>query len=113
MQKSKNKNGKIFLDKNIFIKHEGASSVNENNSIKLKKIRNWHWMWSTFYYHKKHKGFVMAFFIVLPKLLSSIFKSILFFLIFNKDKRDIYLCRLSGIFNAMIGKKSWYRAALD
>ena len=31
----------------------------------------------------------------------------------DKKKRDIYYCRLSGIFNSMIGKKSWYRPSLD
>ena len=108
----KNK-GKIFLDKNIIINHEGGSSVNKFFSFELEKNRNWHWMWSTFYYHKKYKGFLLSTIIIFPKLLSAIFKSLFYLIIFNKMKRDIYFCRLSGIFNSMIGKKSWYRPALD
>ena len=109
----KNNKGKIYLNKNIVIKHEGGSSVSNNNTIELEKNRNWHWMWSTFYYHKKYKGFILAFIIIIPKLFSAIFKALFFSLIFNSKKRDIYFYRLSGIFNSIIGKKSWYRPALD
>ena len=109
----KKSKGKIFLDKNIIINHEGASSVNKNNEIELEKNRNWHWMWSTFYYHKKYKGFFLAFIITFPKLLSATIKTLFYSLIFNKRKKNIYQSRLSGIFNSIIGKKSWYRPALD
>jgi len=108
----KNK-GKIFLDKNIIINHEGGSSVNKFFSFELEKNRNWHWMWSTFYYHKKYKGFLLATIIIFPKLLSAIFNSLFYLIILNKTKRDIYFCRLSGILNSMADKKSWYRPALD
>ena len=109
----KNSEGKIYLDKNIIIKHEGASSVEITKEIELEKNRNWHWMWSTFYFHKKYKGFLLALVIISPKLISSILKTFLYLLIFNKKKRDIYFCRLSGILNSMIGKKSWFRPSLD
>ena len=109
----KNDNGKIYLDNSIIIEHDGANSVHNSNIIELEKNRNWHWMWSTFYYHKKHKGFFLSLLIIFPKLLSALIKSLFYLLIFNKNKRDIYFCRLSGIFNSMIGKKSWYRPALD
>ena len=109
----KKNNGKIYLDKNIVIKHEGGSSVKKLKKIELEKNRNWHWMWSTFYFHKKHKGFLLALVIILPKLLSSFFKLFIFMLILNKEKHSIYVCRLSGIFNSIIGKKSWYRPSID
>ena len=112
-KKVKNNKGKIYLSDQIIINHEGASSVDKKNILELEKNRNWHWMWSTFYFQKKYKGFLLAFIIIFPKLLSSIIKTTFYFLIFNKKKRDIYFCRLSGIFNSIIGKKSWYRPALD
>ena len=108
----KKNQGKIYLDCNIIIKHDGASSVSKDNPIELEKNRNWHWMWSTFYFHRKYRGFFLAFIITLPKLLSAFLKTLFYFLIFNSKKRDIYLSRLSGIFNSIIGKKSWYRPAL-
>ena len=109
----KKNNGKIYLDKNIIIKHVGGSSVKKLNKIELEKNRNWHWMWSTFYFHKKHKGFLLALIIILPKLISSFFKIIIYMLILNKEKHSIYVCRLSGIFNSIVGKKSWYRPSID
>ena len=105
--------GKIYLDRNIKIKHEGAGSVDKANKIELEKNRNWHWMWSSFYFHKKYKGIFLALIIIFPKLMSSVLKTIFFSLIFNKEKKDIYYCRLSGILNSIIGKKSWYRPSLD
>jgi GT2 family glycosyltransferase len=105
--------GKIYLNKKILIKHDGASSVNKFESIELEKSRNWHWMWSTFYYHKKFKGYLFAFVITFPKLISSLLKTIFYQLIFNSEKKNIYFCRMSGILNSMIGKKSWYRPSID
>ena len=107
------KNGKIFLDQSIVINHQGASSVKDINKIELEKNRNWHWMWSTFYYHKKYKGFFLALLIIIPNLLSALIKIIFYLITFNKNKKDIYYCRLSGIFNSIIGNKSWYRPSLD
>ena len=108
-----NNSGKIYLNKKIIITHEGASSVSKDNLIELEKNRNWHWMWSTFYFHKKYKSYFIAVLIIFPKLLSAFFKSLFYLFILNKKKRDIYFCRLNGILNSMLGKKSWYRPAID
>ena len=105
--------GKIFLDSSIIIYHEGASSVDKKFITELEKNRNWHWMWSTFYFHKKYKGFLTALIIIFPKLVSSLSKTIFYFLIFNKRKKEIYLNRLSGIINSIAGNKSWYRPTID
>ena len=112
-KKVKNKNGKIYLDRLIKISHDGSQSVNIFNIIELEKNRNWHWMWSTFYYHKKYKGFFLALLIIFPKLLSAFFKTIIYSILFDKNKRDIYFCRLSGIVNSIVGNKSWYRPSID
>ena len=109
----KNNKGKIYLDSTIKVKHTGASSVDRISEAKLEKNRNWHWMWSTFYFHKKHQGFFLALIKILPKFISAFFKVIIFSIAINKKKRDIYFYRLSGIFNSIIGKKSWYRPSLD
>ena len=105
--------GKIYLDPKIKIFHEGGRSTDENYSFEIEKNRNWHWMWSTFYYHKKHNNFFYAFIIVLPKLFSALFKTLLYSLILNKKKKAIYYCRVSGLINSILGKNSWYRPSLD
>ena len=105
--------GKIYLDPKISILHEGAKSVNKIYSFEIEKNRNWHWMWSTFYYHKKHRNFFYAILITLPKLFSAFFKTVFYGLILDKSKRDIYYCRLSGLINSILGKNSWHRPSLD
>ena len=109
----KRNKGKIYLSQNIVIKHEGASSVNKLDKTELEKNRNWHWMWSTFYFHRKYKGIFIALIIILPKLISSLVKVVFYTLTLNKEKRDIYYFRLSGILNSITGKKSWYRPSID
>ncbi|MDC1092783.1 hypothetical protein OAS35_01605 [Pelagibacteraceae bacterium] len=106
-------NGKIYLSPKIEIDHEGSNSVNRIFHHELEKNRNWHWMWSSFYFNRKYKGFLIAFILIYPKLLSSFIKTLIYLLIFNKKKKDIYFCRLSGILNSILGKKSWYRPSLD
>jgi len=103
-----NKGKKIYLIPDIQIDHDGGASHEESINIEMELSRNWHWMWSTFYYHKKYKGFFTSLIIVLPKLSSAIIKVFIYSLVFNKKKK-IYYQRLSGLINAIMDKRSWYR----
>ena len=87
--------------------------MEKKQKFELEKNRNWHWMWSSFYFHKKHKGFFLALLIMMPKLISSIVKIIFYQLLFQNVQRDIYLFRMKGVVNSILGKKSWYRPSLD
>ena len=108
----KEKNKKIYLDKKVFINHLGGSSHNEKINYEMELSRNWHWMWSTFYYNKKHSGYFYSLIKVSGKLVSSLIKLIFYTLIFNKSKKKIYYQRLSGLFNSILGRDSWYRPKL-
>ena len=99
---------KIYLIPEIKIDHGGGASHDQSIDVEMELSRNWHWMWSTFNYHKKYKGFFVSFFIILPKMCSAIIKVLIYTLIFNKKKK-IYYQRLSGLINAIMGKSSWYR----
>ena len=103
------KGKKIYLDKKIVIHHLGGSSHNESINFEMELSRNWHWMWSMFYFNKKHYGYFNSLRKVSLKFFSSFFKMIFFLLIFNKEKKKIYFQRFSGLLNSIIGKKSWYR----
>ena len=109
----KNNNGKIFINPNIKIFHYGGKSVNQSLSYETELIRNWHWMWSLFYYNKKHFNYFYSLMMVLPNFFSALFKSFFYKFIFNNKKSKIYSRRLSGLFNSIIGKSSWYRSTLD
>ena len=102
-------NKKIYLDKSIKINHIGGSSHNQSIEFEMELSRNWHWMWSTVYYHKKHYGFFYAILKVSSKFFSAVFKVIFYSILFNQKKKKIYFQRLSGLFNSIIGKNSWYR----
>jgi len=100
---------KIYLVPDIKIYHEGGTSHEKSIKKEMELSRNWHWMWSTFNYHKKYKGFFISFLFILPKLTSAIIKVLIYSLIFNKEKKAFYYQRLSGLINAIMGKSSWYR----
>ena len=104
---------KIYVDENIRIFHYGGKSVNKSYSYETELVRNWHWMWSLFYYNKKHFNYFYAVILVLPKFFSALFKSFFYKFIFDRKKSKIYRSRLSGLFNSIIGKPSSYRSTLD
>ena len=108
-----NKNKKIYLDKKIIIDHIGGSSHNEKINLEMELSRNWHWMWSLFYFNKKHFGYLNALLSVSKKLFTSLIKTIFYGLIFNNYKKKIYLQRFSGLINSIIGNKSWYRPKIE
>ena len=92
------------------IKHLGGKAVSDKYKDDVEFARNWHWIWSKFYFNKKHYGYIIAFLKGFPKFLSSLFKYIFYFLVQKEIKKKIYLNRMSGFFNAAINKKSWYRS---
>jgi len=105
--------GSIYIVPKSRIKHLAAQAVDERFSDEVEFSRNWHWIWSKFYYSKKHFGFFKASYQGIPKYFSSIIKFLFYFLINNKRKRKIYFNRASGFYNAFIGKPSWYRPKID
>ena len=102
-------NKKIYVDPDILIDHQGGSSHDEMYNFEMELSRNWHWMWSTFYYNKKYKGYLLSITYVFKKIISSILKYLFYLLVFNKKKKLIYKYRLSGLYNSIIGRPSWYR----
>ena len=104
-----NNNIKIFIDPSIEVSHFGGASHNTEINKPMELSRNWHWMWSSFYYHKKHHGYLIALIRIFPKLISSSIKFVVYLLIFKRFKSDIYKHRVLGIINSVLLKKSWYR----
>tara|TARA_Y100001970_G_scaffold287067_1_gene410805 strand:- start:1222 stop:2082 length:861 start_codon:yes stop_codon:yes gene_type:complete len=107
--RQKNKNEKIYIIKNSKIKHLGSYSTKQDLSNNLEYLRNWHWMWSKFYYNKKHYGFYTAFNKTFHNLVSSFIKYIFYSVLFNYHKKKIYKMRFYGLLNSIIGKKSFLR----
>ena len=104
-----NNGGNIYVVPKAKINHLAAKSVDQKFADEVEFSRNWHWIWSKFYFNKKHFGFLKAFIEGFPRFFLSILKYLFFLLINNKTKKKIYFNRASGFYNATIGKPSWYR----
>ena len=111
--RSLKKNYKIYLIEDAKIKHTGNRSTDLINKEEIEINRNWHFMWSTFYFHKKHYGLLTAYNKTLLKLLSAILKYLLFSILRQDYNKKIYYARMSGIYNAMVGNNSWFRTNLE
>ena len=106
-------NENIFVVPKSKIYHLGGQAVDPKYKKEIELVRNWHWMWSKFYYNNKHYGYLNATTKILRNLISAIIKFFFYSIIFNNYKRKIYHIRLSGLINSMIGRKSFFRPKLD
>ena len=101
------KKQKILINNKAKIFHKGAKS--SDIGFEFEKCRNWHWMWSKVYYEKKYSNKFIVYFKYITIMILILFKIILFLLLNNSKKINLNYLRLSGSFNALIGKSSWYR----
>ena len=107
------KNESIYIVPKSKIHHLGGEAVNPKHEYEIELSRNWHWMWSKFYFNKKHYGYFNATIKILNNLLSAKIKYLYYLITFNNHKKKIYQMRISGLLNSMIGKKSFYRPKID
>ena len=105
--------GSIYVIPTSKIHHAGASTVDTKYKNEVELSRNWHWVWSKFYFCKKNFGFLKAIKENLLTYISALIKFLIYMLVNNKFKKRIYFNRASGFYNALIGKSSWYRPNLD
>ena len=103
----RNKNNKIYICKKAKITHLGAKS--SNLGFDYEKCRNWHWMWSKVYYDKKYNNVFYIYLKYFFELKIGFFKLLINLLFLRQNRIVTSYLRLSGLFNSLIGKKSWYR----
>ncbi len=101
----RNRNEKVYVVKNSLIDHKGGKS----SEINIDYLRQWHWMWSKFYFNKKHYGFHIAIFKVFFNFSSALIKYFVYSILFNNHKKKIYKMRLCGLLMSMLGKSSYLR----
>jgi len=102
----------IYVIPKSKINHLGGRAVDPKYKNEIEYLRNWHWMWSKFYFNKKHYGYLVAVFKVFKNLISAKIKFFYYLITLNTFKRKIYQMRLSGLISSMIGKNSYYRPKL-
>ena len=99
----------IYIVPKSKIHHLGGKAVDPKYKNEIEYIRNWHWMWSKFYFNKKHYGYLIAVLKVFNNLMSAKIKFFYYLITLNTFKRKIYQMRLSGLISSMIGKNSYLR----
>ena len=99
----------IYVTPTSRVNHLGGKAVDSKYQYEVELSRNWHWIWSKFYFNKKHFNYTKAFMDGFPKFFLGLIKYSYYSLIRNKKKQKICLNRVSGFFNAALNKPSWYR----
>jgi GT2 family glycosyltransferase len=107
-----NHNRKVLIDFNCKSKHLEGKSHNPEFKFQMKCESSWHTSWSCYYYYKKHFGILLALKKCLPIAIGYFLKFIYFFLINNKEKKNIYFLLTSGFYHSIKGRKSFFRAVL-
>mgnify|MGYP005995387397 FL=1 len=98
--------------KDVFVKHKVGTSSSNINEIEKKKIKElclWHFIWSKFYFYKKHKGKILAILHFVPVLIRILFKIFLSKVVFDRKNNRKYKIRLSGLISSILDKKSYKR----
>lgn len=108
IKKCNENNINTFLLKNSKVIHFGSKSYQKEITSEFEIFRNWHWMWSNFYFYKKHFGFNYALIKFSRKLISSFCKKEIFYL-FKNPKYKIYEARFNGLWNSIKNNPSSYR----
>ena len=102
----------VYSSSKLKIHHLGfKSSLGENETENLNTInvKDWHYMWSSFYFYKKNHGYFYALIKLLGKFFRSLFKIIFYSIIFKKNLKNKYLYRFLGLLSSMMGRPSDFR----
>ena len=101
--------GEKIIEINAEVSHLGNQSHKHRDSFEIEMSRNWHWMWSKFYFSKKHKGYTKSIIVFFPILIKLLIKLIFYFLLRNNTKFIISKKRFDGLLASIVGKGSDYR----
>ena len=102
----------IFTAKELKIHHLGFKSSlgeEEKDHFDMIRLKDWHYMWSSFYFYKKNYNYFYALKKLSSKFFSSFFKLIFYTIIFQKHQKNKYLYRFLGLLNSMLGRPSNFR----
>ena len=101
-----NKNYQI---NNVCVEHDIGTSVlikNDDEKINQANFRTWHFIWSKFYYFKKHYGFFFALIYFIPIIIRINYRVILYKLKNDKININKYKTRRSGLYASILNHKS-------
>jgi len=100
-------NKNIYTSNKLKVHHLGFKSSGGKNEIE--NLKDWHYMWSSFYFYKKNHGYIFALIKLSGKFLRALCKMIFYSITFKKNLKNKYLYRFLGLLNSMIGRPSDFR----
>jgi N-acetylglucosaminyl-diphospho-decaprenol L-rhamnosyltransferase len=106
------KKGLIYSGSNLIIKHLGEKSsfaIIPKFKIDYIKLRNWHLMWSSFYFERKHYGYIYSLISHFPSFIKDLLKVSVYLIFLRREKFIKHFYRFLGLYNSMIGNKSKFR----
>ena len=106
----KRKGKNLYIIKNIKFEHFGSKSVDSKYDDVVKLTSAWHYNWSKFYYFKKNFNYIYAITKILPNIYQATRNLITNLFFFKFVCFRLNFVELYGIFSAVIGLKSFYRA---
>jgi len=106
------KKKKILVINKALVLHKGNSSVDKKFNYEIELNRNWHLMWSKFYFYKKNFSIITAYKKTLRSFFSSLIK-IIYYKFINEKKYFIYLNRFNGLLSSYMNKKSLRRPKIN
>ncbi len=107
--RSNKNNFKIYQVNSQKVYHEIGTSVETTSKEDIDKLKNlyaWHFIWSKFYFVKKHKGYLYSLIIFAPIVIRTIIKLIYYKILKDITKEKHYKIRLNGLLSAIKGFKS-------
>ena len=102
----------IFSSNKLIVNHlgfKGSFAFDKKYELEAIKLRNWHYLWSQFYFNKKHDGYFLAYWKGFFKIIPFFLKFIYFTFANNALEKNKYKYRFLGLLNSMLLKKSKFR----
>ena len=107
-KRAKKKGYKSYQINVIKVQHNVGSSVdykNEEEEEKYKNLRNWHFIWSKYYFYSKNYGSLVSIIYFIPILIRTFIKIFYYQLTKKHNEVEKYRIRLDGLLSS-ISKKS-------
>ena len=89
-----------------------ALSDPNDDSINHLRLRLWHYYWSSFYFHKKHYGYLRSFLLHISKFLRFSVLKYSYMLVGNTRSYKVSKAKADGLFHQILNKDSSFRIDL-
>ena len=96
----------------IKVRHDVGTAVeyvDENEKLKIKLLCSCHFIWSKYYFYKKHYGLIVSLIYFFPILVRSIIKIFISKIFKNYSNEEKYKNRINGLISSIKGLKSFKR----